>query len=62
MTCVFSCQFLQSVKSSAEAIPDLQSHDELSELTVLNATLFIFRVCDHVIKNSFEQELLIIGK
>ncbi|XP_005694651.2 PREDICTED: baculoviral IAP repeat-containing protein 1 [Capra hircus] len=28
-----NCQFLQSVKSSAEAIPDLQSHDELSELT-----------------------------
>ena len=50
------------MKSSAEAIPDLQSHDELSELTVLNATLFIFRVCDHVIKNSFEQELLIISK
>lgn len=38
-----NCQFLQSVKSSAEAIPDLQSHDELSELTVSNATLFIFR-------------------
>ena len=50
------------MKSSAEAIPDLQSHDELSELTVSNATLFIFRVCDHVIKNSFEQELLIINK
>lgn len=59
---MFSCQFLQSVKSSAEVIPDLQSHDELPELTVLNATLFIFRVCDHVIKNSFEQELLIINK
>ncbi|KAB0369605.1 hypothetical protein FD755_018598 [Muntiacus reevesi] len=28
-----NCQFLQSVKSSAEVIPDLQSHDELSELT-----------------------------
>uniref|UniRef100_A0A4W2G4P3 NLR family apoptosis inhibitory protein n=1 Tax=Bos indicus x Bos taurus TaxID=30522 RepID=A0A4W2G4P3_BOBOX len=28
-----NCQFLQSVKSSAEAIPDLQSHDEPSELT-----------------------------
>ena len=59
---MLSCQFLQSVKSSAEAIPDLQSHDELSELTVSNATLFIFRVCDHVIKNRFEQELLIINK
>ncbi|KAM9679899.1 baculoviral IAP repeat-containing protein 1 [Dama dama] len=28
-----NCQFLQSVKSSAEVIPDLQSHDEIPELT-----------------------------
>lgn len=32
-----NCQFLQSVKSSAEAIPDLQSHDELSELTEITS-------------------------
>ncbi|XP_032966507.1 baculoviral IAP repeat-containing protein 1 isoform X1 [Rhinolophus ferrumequinum] len=28
-----NCQFLQNIKASAEVIPDLQSHGELSELT-----------------------------
>ncbi|KAB1281747.1 Baculoviral IAP repeat-containing protein 1 [Camelus dromedarius] len=31
--CFPNCQFLQNMKSSAEVIPDLQSHGELSELT-----------------------------